>query len=61
MENEKIKSRPGKIMENENLAKSHEKGMNFDFSQISVISFKKNVLMTYNDTDSPPSCKVFYM
>ena len=24
MENEKIKSRPGKVMENENLAKSHE-------------------------------------
>ena len=29
MENEKIKSRPGKVMENENLAKSHGKVMEF--------------------------------
>ena len=29
MENEKIKSRPGKIMKNENLAKSHRKDMEF--------------------------------
>ena len=29
MENEKIKSRPGKVMANENLAKSHGKVMEF--------------------------------
>ena len=29
MEDEKIKSRPGKVMENENLAKSHGKVMEF--------------------------------
>ena len=29
MENEKIKSRPGKVMENENLAKCHGKVMEF--------------------------------
>ena len=37
MENEKIKSRPGKVMENENLAKSHGK----EFSQISRIFLRK--------------------
>ena len=31
MENEKIKSRPGKVMGNENLAKSHRKSCNFGF------------------------------
>ena len=37
MENEKIESRPGKVMEKNKLAKSHGKVMDFFyFSQISV-------------------------
>ena len=45
MKKEKIKSRPGKVMENENLAKSH--GILNFFTNISPISFEKNVLITY--------------
>ena len=41
MEDEKIKSRPGKVMENENLAKSH--GI---FINVYHISFEKNVFIT---------------
>ena len=48
MENEKIKSRPGKVMENEYLAKGFEKVMEFlFFTNISHVSFRKNVLITY--------------
>ena len=44
MENEKIKSGPGKVMENENLAKSH--GI-LNFLNVYRISFQKNVLIIY--------------
>ena len=53
MENEKIESRPGKVTENENLAKSHGKVMEFGFfTNISHISFQKNVLVTYTSFDT---------
>ena len=49
MENEKIKSRPGKVMENENVAKSHGKIMEFCiFISVYPITFEKMVLITYN-------------
>ena len=49
MENEKIKSRPGKVMENENVAKSHGKVMEFCiFISVYPITFEKMVLITYN-------------
>ena len=32
----KIKSRPGNVMENENLAKNHGKVMEFELSQMSL-------------------------
>ena len=57
MENKKIESRPGKVTENENLAKSHGKVMEFGFfTNISHISFQKmcwlrTLLLTHNDTD----------
>ena len=49
IENDKIKSRPEKIMENANLAKNHGKVLEFrTFTNVSPISFeKKNVLITY--------------
>ena len=43
MENEKIKSRPGKVMENEKLTKSH--GI-LNFYKYHISS-EKNVLITY--------------
>ena len=51
-----MKSRPGKVMENENLAKSHGKVMEFDFSQIYLsFLFRKmcwlRTLLTQNDTE----------
>ena len=49
MENEKIKPRPGQVMENENVAKSHGKVMEFRiFINVYHISFEENVLITYN-------------
>ena len=49
MENGKIKSRPGKVMENENFAKSHGKSRNFGFFiNVYRISFEKNVLITFD-------------
>ena len=48
MEKLKIKSRPGKVMENENLTKSHGKVMGFlIFINVYRISFEKNVLIIY--------------
>ena len=42
MENLKIKSRPGNVMENEHLAKSHGKIMEFlTFTNVFPISFEK--------------------
>ena len=36
MENEKIKSRPGKVMENEHFAKSHGNVMEFRLYKMSI-------------------------
>ena len=48
MENERIKSRPGKVIENDNLAKSHGNVMEFKiFTNVSYKTFGKNVLITY--------------
>ena len=44
MENEKIKSRPGKVMKNENLAKSH--GIS-NFHKCLAFLLGINVLVTY--------------
>ena len=53
-------------MENENLAKVMEKSWNFDFSQISPTFLLRKMsllhtLLTDNETDAPPNCKIFYM
>ena len=59
MENEKIKSRPGKVMGNKNLAESHEKSWNFDFYKCLIAFLLRKMcslatLLTHNDTGSPP-------
>ena len=63
MENEKIKSRPGKVMENVNLTKVMKFWI---FINVYHISFEKNVLITYTfktqwHWHSIYSCKIFYM
>ena len=63
----KMKYRPRKVMENENLAKSHGKGIEFlFFHKYPSHLFEKNVFITYtllthNETDTAPNCKIFYM
>ena len=49
MQNEKIKSRPEKVMENEHFTKSHGEVMEFRlFINVDCSTFEKNMLITFS-------------